>query len=75
MVLGVTLRPSYFKTRTDVGALTRPELSVDKVIEMMVGWRLEDFYEQASPLSQREIFSCPEGWEKRESILPSDGER
>jgi len=30
-----------------VGELTRPEFSADKVIEMMVGRKLEDFYEHA----------------------------
>jgi ribose transport system ATP-binding protein len=38
-------RLSVFRDGTYVGELTRPEFSADKVIEMMVGRRLEDFYE------------------------------
>jgi ribose transport system ATP-binding protein len=38
-------RLSVFRDGTYVGVLTRPEFSADKVIEMMVGRRLEDFYE------------------------------
>jgi ribose transport system ATP-binding protein len=40
-------RLSVFRDGTYVGELTRPEFSADKVIEMMVGRRLEDFYEHA----------------------------
>jgi ribose transport system ATP-binding protein len=39
-------RLSVFRDGTYVGELTRPEFSADKVIEMMVGRRLEDFYEK-----------------------------
>src|SRR5215510_10757765 len=40
-------RLSVFRDGTYVGELTRPEFSADKVIEMMVGRRLQDFYEHA----------------------------
>jgi ribose transport system ATP-binding protein len=36
-----------FRDGTYVGELTRPEFSADKVIEMMVGRKLQDFYEHA----------------------------
>jgi ribose transport system ATP-binding protein len=40
-------RLSVFRDGSYVGELTRPEFSADKVIEMMVGRKLEDFYEHA----------------------------
>jgi ribose transport system ATP-binding protein len=40
-------RLSVFRDGSYVGELTRSEFSADKVIEMMVGRKLEDFYEHA----------------------------
>ena len=40
-------RLSVFRDGSYVGELTRAEFSADKVIEMMVGRKLEDFYEHA----------------------------
>src|SRR6201981_2410841 len=41
-------RLSVFRDGSYVGELTRSEFSADKVIEMMVGRKLEDFYERTN---------------------------
>src|ERR1700752_1204459 len=48
-------RLSVLRDGEYVGELKRPEFSADKVIEMMVGRRLEDFYEHAQHSAGRVV--------------------
>jgi ribose transport system ATP-binding protein len=48
-------RLSVLRDGEYVGELLRPEFSADKVIEMMVGRRLEDFYEHAKHTAGRVV--------------------